>query len=400
MENKVKESKAARMGYCRVKPGDILGGKYKAVKKLGHGRFSNCWEVRKEETGADYALKIQRCKKEYAEFAEDEIKVLESMKSDDESWSENVVKLYEWFDHKTKYGRHVCMVFDKMDLNVWELLEKYQYGMPIPLVKEIAKQGLNGLGFLRKHNIIHTDIKPENVLIKVQDSSVTVKICDLGSGCWTDHHFTDNIGTTEYRSLETIINAEYDCATDIWSFACMIYELLTGDYLFDPHSYIDEIEFGGISSRSDSEQGEDSSDSEEDETCDSKQKDQCKESTDEVSDDSDYSETDSDDDDDNYLVDQMHLWLMTSILGNVPKYIQRRGELSSDFFHRAGNIRKKPSYIKGTSISKKLRKEYNFSKEEADGIEEFLLPMLRYDPEKRATPEEMLKHKWLAQKIE
>jgi len=258
-----------------------------------------------------------------------------------------------------------------MDLNLLDLLEKYKHGMPIPLVKEIAKQTLQGLQFLRNNEVIHTDLKPENILVKVEDSSVTIKIGDLGSGCWTHKHFTNNIGTTEYRSLEGIIDADYDCGTDIWALACIVFELLTDDYLFDPHSYVDEIEIGDMDESGDSE------------------------SDDESGDDSDSEDDSDDDEEDEYLVDQMHLWLMTNTLGNVPKYVQRRGEVSRDYFHRAGNIRNKPSFLKDTNISKILQREYNFSEEDADAVESFLLPMLEYDVEKRATPEQMLQHPWL-----
>ena len=50
------------------------------------------------------------------------------------------------------------------------------------------------------------------------------------------HHFTEDIQTRQYRSLEVILNAGYDCSSDIWSLACMAFELATGDYLFEPHS--------------------------------------------------------------------------------------------------------------------------------------------------------------------
>ena len=64
----------------------------------------------------------------------------------------------------------------------------------------------------------------------------SVKIADLGNACWVDHHFTDSIQTRQYRSPETIIGAPYDTSADIWSVACLIFELLTGDYLFEPKS--------------------------------------------------------------------------------------------------------------------------------------------------------------------
>lgn len=66
------------------------------------------------------------------------------------------------------------------------------------------------------------------------DENVQVKIVDLGNACWTYHHFTSQIQTRQYRSPEVIIGAEYGPSADIWSFACMIFELVTGDFLFEP----------------------------------------------------------------------------------------------------------------------------------------------------------------------
>lgn len=65
---------------------------------------------------------------------------------------------------------------------------------------------------------------------------VDVKIADLGNACWTYHHFTEDIQTRQYRCLEVILGAEYGTAADIWSTACMAFELATGDYLFEPHA--------------------------------------------------------------------------------------------------------------------------------------------------------------------
>merc|ERR1739844_879189 len=67
-------------------------------------------------------------------------------------------------------------------------------------------------------------------------ADLQVKIADLGNACWVHHHFTEDIQTRQYRSLEVLLGAGYGTPADIWSTACMAFELATGDYLFEPHS--------------------------------------------------------------------------------------------------------------------------------------------------------------------
>lgn len=66
------------------------------------------------------------------------------------------------------------------------------------------------------------------------DENVFVKICDLGNGCWTHFHFTQRIQTRQYRGPEVLLGIDYDTSADLWSFACMVFELITGDFLFEP----------------------------------------------------------------------------------------------------------------------------------------------------------------------
>lgn len=68
------------------------------------------------------------------------------------------------------------------------------------------------------------------------DESVKLKICDLGNGCWTHHHFSTEIQTRQYRSPEVIIGSKYNETADLWSLACMLFEVATGDFLFEPRS--------------------------------------------------------------------------------------------------------------------------------------------------------------------
>jgi len=61
-----------------------------------------------------------------------------------------------------------------------------------------------------------------------------IKLVDFGNACWVKKHFTNNIQTREYRAPEVILGIDYEQNTDVFSLACMIYELLTNDYLFKP----------------------------------------------------------------------------------------------------------------------------------------------------------------------
>ncbi|OLY77911.1 Protein kinase dsk1 [Smittium mucronatum] len=65
---------------------------------------------------------------------------------------------------------------------------------------------------------------------------INVKIADLGNATWIEKHFTDDIQTRQYRSPEVIIGAEWNATADIWSCACLIFEMLTGEYLFEPRT--------------------------------------------------------------------------------------------------------------------------------------------------------------------
>lgn len=83
----------------------------------------------------------------------------------------HVLNLLNSFLYKGPYGNHFCMVFEILGVNLLEVLKRYDYkGLPLDLVKEIARQVLMGLDFLNRIcRVIHTDLKPENVLLCLTD---------------------------------------------------------------------------------------------------------------------------------------------------------------------------------------------------------------------------------------
>ncbi|KAL1311205.1 hypothetical protein AAFC00_001398 [Neodothiora populina] len=167
-------------GYHPVQVGEQYNdGKYTVIRKLGWGHFSTVWLSRDNLTGKHVALKVVRSAAHYTETALDEIKLLNKVvqANIDHPGRKHVVSLLDSFNHKGPHGMHVCMVFEVLGENLLGLIKKWNHrGIPMPLVKQITKQVLLGLDYLhRECGIIHTDLKPENVLIEIGDVEQIVK---------------------------------------------------------------------------------------------------------------------------------------------------------------------------------------------------------------------------------
>ena len=167
-------------GYHPVQVGEqYKDGKYTIVRKLGWGHFSTVWLSKDNTTGKHVALKVVRSAAHYTETALDEIKLLNKVveANKDHPGRAHVVSLLDSFNHKGPHGMHVCMVFEVLGENLLGLIKRWNHrGIPMPLVKQITKQVLLGLDYLhRECGIIHTDLKPENVLIEIGDVEQIVK---------------------------------------------------------------------------------------------------------------------------------------------------------------------------------------------------------------------------------
>ena len=510
-------------GYHPVAVGDTYkDGRYVVREKLGWGHFSTVWICDDVATGAKVALKVQKSAAHYTEAARDEITILDKIAAVNEvddgerppphgrkgktgerkdreraaetrrgagsgetadggpanrnghlppphPGSSKVVRLVDSFEHKGPNGTHVCMCFEVLGDNLLALIKRYDYrGIPLRAVKAICRDVLMGLDYLHsRKKIIHTDLKPENVLLRKPlpkpepeieieietetardmdvdgegesvearvegggatgqvpgeaamtpelaaihlngdadadgvgkeltknqkkkakkkakkvaesngDANVSKEggsskkallegdeeekrkkakgrkrrgpppstedlenmqsvIVDLGNACWTYKQFTQDIQTRQYRCPEVILGAKYSTPADVWSLACMAFELATGDLLFDPRS------------------GKD------------------------------------------YDRDEDHLALMMELIGRMPKRIATNGKYCRDFFTRNGELRHIRS-LKFWPLKDVLTEKYGFADADAAAMSDFLMPMLDFSPEHRATAGEMLTHPWLAE---
>ncbi|XP_028303316.1 SRSF protein kinase 2-like isoform X2 [Gouania willdenowi] len=510
-------------GYYPVEIGDIFADRYQVIKKLGWGHFSTVWLCWDMETRRFVALKVVKSAQMFTETALDEIKLLKCVRQSDpkDLKRERIVQLVDDFRISGVNGEHVCMVLEVLGHQLLSWIIKSNYaGLPLPCVKSVLTQVLQGLDYLHtKCKIIHTDIKPENILLRVDEryiqrlagdtklwqlpgspaacdltsavnrssqekqrfssllgkvtgafhalgewsskipvsplrrlrgkkvgqhsqartsdskqpkaspssadttasssahsstcqiktsapdlllrrrtllledrldlspvyhrdsvcshftgdspalssrsvvlpqaspppastcgssdsdvlpdllkaqnaDKIIIKIADLGNACWVDKHFSEDIQTCQYRSIEVLIGADYDTPADIWSTACMAFELATGDYLFDPQS--------GAT----------------------------------------------------YTREEDHIAHIIELLGPLPTKFALSGRNSKRYFNHKGELRH-ISKLKPWSLTEILQDKYEWPRHEAFWFSSFLSTMLELLPERRATAAQCLKHPWI-----
>jgi serine/threonine-protein kinase SRPK3 len=449
-------------GYHPVVPGDTFDARYYTLRKLGWGHFATVWLAFDTRERVFAAIKIPKSRQDFIEASRDELDILQVIRSGDRRHvgAQNVVQILNEFEFfGVSKSLHLCMVFEVLGDNLLTLLRRFNT-LNLNLVRVVTKQLLQGLAYLHDVcEIIHTDIKPENVVIcltegqlnnlaveayssrtwkrrpksmistapedyrmkymlgipsktrkrirrnrrkhrdKVEqflnsldiDNSApkeqngnstangtttngtnsngagdrtdfsddaynhiscfyeelqagnlgalrhcTVKIVDFGNACYINHHYTEEIQTREYRSPEAILGSPYDTSADVWSAACLIFELVSGDYLFYPEA-------------------------------------------------NDY---------ENYDIDDDHIAKMIEILGPLPPRLFREGRRYYDIFDQKGRLLKIKS-LSPTSIVELLMDIAGLPGIEAREMSEFLTPMLQYDIRDRATATECLKSNWL-----
>ncbi|KAM3301719.1 hypothetical protein P3S67_016221 [Capsicum chacoense] len=112
-------------------------------------------------------LKVQKSAQHYTEAAMDEITILKQIAECDLDDKKCVAKLLDNFKHSGPNGQYVCIIFEYLGDNLLTLLKYTDYRrLPIHMVKEQCFYVLVGLDYLhRQLSIIHTDLKPENVLL-------------------------------------------------------------------------------------------------------------------------------------------------------------------------------------------------------------------------------------------
>ncbi|XP_053268132.1 pre-mRNA processing factor 4Bb [Pleuronectes platessa] len=217
-------------GYYRVNIGETLDKRYDVYGYTGQGVFSNVIRARDTaRAGQEVAVKIIRNNELMQKTGLKELEFLKRLNDADPDDKFHCLRLFRHFYHK----QHLCLVFEPLSMNLREVLKKYgkDVGLHIKAVRSYSQQLFLALKLLKRCNLLHADIKPDNIL--VNESKTILKLCDFGSASHVaDNDITPYLVSRFYRAPEIIIGKPYDYGIDMWSVGCTLTELYSGKILF------------------------------------------------------------------------------------------------------------------------------------------------------------------------
>eukprot|EP01062_Namystynia_karyoxenos_P030963 TRINITY_DN23014_c0_g1_i1.p1 TRINITY_DN23014_c0_g1~~TRINITY_DN23014_c0_g1_i1.p1 ORF type:complete len:692 (+),score=221.29 TRINITY_DN23014_c0_g1_i1:81-2078(+) len=376
-------------GYLAVTVGDRLrNGRYQVLAKLGWGATATVWVARDTRDDRTVALKVFMSDERVTAAAGHEIDMLTAV-GHAHHWSlipyppdvlacaEQVLHIIEHFVEPGPHGAHSVMVLPLLGPNLARLFVGRECGIERTVVKAVTKQILRGLVYLHDvMKVAHCDLKPENIMLSTLDPIVlgemqaslpagmrpsdadvaaaeallsgqelhaalarqyAVTVGDMGYARWTSEYYEPGtLGTTlEYRSPEGLLGCQQvGCATDIWAAACIVFEMLTGCFLFDPK--VDGVPQGDV----------------------------------------------------------YHLQLLMQQLGPPPPCMARGpGVFVNNFFDQDGTFKfDEPEPL---DFVARLTQDHGWDRVDAEEFSGFILPMLEYDPARRPRARDLLCHPWL-----
>lgn len=358
----------------------------KKIRKLGNGAFANVFLV-KLENGTYAALKTPNntlSKKKAMRYSNSEVAILEHFKK-----SEYIVNLYSYEITDKTNAIIVELLGDELD-TLFNHYKKLNQVIPMPIIKHLLIQILRGLDELATANIIHNDLKLSNILFTkplpnifkqseeayinntclniqlnphikthikkyinvLKELLLTftkVKISDFGNAFSkqmtidNEKSFKNSRPTRHYISPERLIMAPYWVESDMWSFGCIVYELLTNHILFFPFK------------------------------------------------------------DNTMGINSVHLALIVKIFGKFPQELLNQGEKSNKYFiggkHRYNYLIQKTSLNTNSFGNDPLSYMlycYGVPEYKIATFVEFLMPIFQLNPKKRISPYNCLESDFLA----
>lgn len=231
----------------KITPGQLIQGRYRVISEAGCGNFAKVYRCEDTRSPGSYVA-VKVLKREYATDASFELEILKAIRA--KAQGRNVVMMLDNFT----VNSFPCFVFKLAGPS----LRSRKFGVSrqavnIHDVRRLSQDLISTLAFLHQDmRLIHTDLKPENILLESPDEGPD----GIGSG-WTIADFgsasffrperpdSDLISTRPYRAPEVVLGMPWSPKADVWSMACILFEVYYGGRLFevhDDHEHLNKFE--------------------------------------------------------------------------------------------------------------------------------------------------------------
>ncbi|EEH04793.1 protein kinase [Histoplasma capsulatum G186AR] len=285
IQEPVEEEKTPYYSPARFYParlGEVLNGRYQLATKLGHGSNSTVWLARDLNQwrwlkGKYVTVKInaniRQSHKRTARSELDTLRILSKTNRHHQGW-QFVRHLLDSFTLKSNSGNdHLSLVLEPLREPLWIYQKRFGGIIPSDILKLIIQMILHGLDYMHSEcRIIHADLKPDNIMVKLEDPSLLeeaaadefknplpqkvypdgrtiylarnnygpprsttgiIRIVDFDQSVRGDKPNSGCIQAEVYRPPEVILDAGYSYSADIWSLGVMLWDIIEDRKLFE-----------------------------------------------------------------------------------------------------------------------------------------------------------------------
>jgi eukaryotic-like serine/threonine-protein kinase len=207
---------------------DYLGGKYRLINLLRVGKTCQLWEAINDNEGKRYAIKVL-----LPEYVNDkpEVKILRHEFDVGSKLDHPRVIRHFAFGNDSQNAYLVMEMFHAPNIKM--IIQQGAVDEISPQINKVVSQAAEGLAYFHKQGWVHRDIKPDNYLLKPNGDT---KLIDFALAQKLQSKFMPRLpsrfhpvqGTRSYMSPEQIRGQRLDLRADVYSFGCMLYELVVG----------------------------------------------------------------------------------------------------------------------------------------------------------------------------
>jgi dual specificity tyrosine-phosphorylation-regulated kinase 2/3/4 len=214
-------------GHYYILPGDHVQYRYEMLRFIGNGSFGSVYKCRDHRTQELVALKICTKRNSLHVEAKHETSMMEYLQNECPP-HDGIARMIDFF----RFRGHVVIVTELLGLDLFEHCRALSFrGCSASFVKYIGFQVFDTLRHLHANNVVHCDVKPENLLLSGLGSA-KVKLIDFGSSCFVHRQVFGYVQSRYYRAPEVLLGIPYGSEIDVWSLACVLFELAMGKPLF------------------------------------------------------------------------------------------------------------------------------------------------------------------------